>query len=1134
MVSIRFFGPGTLRNANGAQLSVRARKELAVLAYLLLERAQPHSRDSLQALFWQEFDTESARNNLRVVFSHLQALIPAEQPNHKFLITNRNEVEVNPASDLWVDAVEFQQQIEQTQRHDHTSRSACAECQPSLIKAVDLYRGEFLAGFALSDSPAFEEWLFLQRERQHLLMLQALHDLTVYAEANGKLESALGFALRQIELDPLRESAYRQKMQILAAQGDRSSALAAFERCETIINTELGVDVEPDTLALYQQIVDLQTRPKSAQLSVLHIPSSQAGSPPLSNIEYSLPRHNLAQQLTPFVGREQECEALQQRFKSGESRLITLVGAGGIGKSRLAQQVAIQHLHTFEHGVYFVPLTQIQSIDSIPSAIISAMGLTFNESKRTPKEQLLDKLRSQALLLVLDNFEHLMAGWELLLDILHQAPRIVLLITSRERLNLQAEDLFQLQGLPVPTHANDAASNRYAAIRLFADRAHRLDKRFRLSEEELPHVVRICQLLDGLPLGIELAATWMQEFGVAEIAANVAHSPGMLESAFHDLRPQHRSLRHVFDYSWSLLTRDEQAILARLAIFRGGFSTVTAQAVAGASRQTITHLRYKSLLVSTSAGLYDMHEIVRQFSLEKLDQLTTPTGESARAQTEEHHAYYYLDVLHQHEQPLYGATPRLTASQLQPLLDNIRQAWQWAVAHSAWEWLERCVVALSRFYEFSGLFAEAIANYFHADGQVARQLEAASKAEMVGVGTEIERLRRIRVRIMVELADHLHAQGRYQETEPILAQAIELSKLANDPYGQMRAKLMLANNRLVQGKNDEAFALFSAARALAQAGNFPLYEGLILRGLGNIWRQRGDFNAFEACLQQALTIQRSIGNLAEVYTLLTWLGGYRQLKRDIWGGRQLLEEALSLNDAVADPYREAILRTSLARNDAFLGRYDTARLQIRHLIKVHQQDEDRWHLISNKIIDVYIDYSTGDAQRALQTAQEVWQLMDKQTYGEHEAGLFTMLSYANVEANEVADAQHTFQHALERWLRINNQVRVIEAQAGLAWVALAQGNAEEALHRVEPILEYLENHELHAAVEPYRVYWAVYQILLAHGDARAQPLLQSAYANLQKQAKLVPEGETRRSFLENIPAHRRIYRSASLILGNRE
>ncbi len=440
------------------------------------------------------------------------------------------------------------------------------------MAAVDLYRGEFLAGFALNDCPAFEEWLFLQRERQHLLMLQALHDLTVYAEANGKLESALGFTLRQIELDPLRESAYRQQMHILAAQGDRSSAVESFERCRRMINTELGVDVEPETLTLYQHILSLQVKPMIAQPFVLKFPSTQDTSSIIASNESNRPHHNLLQQLTPFIGREQESELLHQRLQTGESRLISLVGPGGIGKSRLAQQIALQHLNTFENGVYFVPLTQIQSIDSIPSAIISALGLTFNESARTPKEQLLDKLRSQALLLILDNFEHLMAGSELLLDILHNAPRIVLLITSRERLNFQAEDLFQLQGLPVPTHANDSAANSYAAIRLFTDRARRLNKHFRLSAEELRQVVRICQLVDGLPLGIELAATWVQEFGVAEIAAKVAHSPGMLETAFHDLRPQHRSLRHVFDYSWSLLTLEEQVVLARLAIFRGGFS----------------------------------------------------------------------------------------------------------------------------------------------------------------------------------------------------------------------------------------------------------------------------------------------------------------------------------------------------------------------------------------------------------------------------------------------------------------------------------------------------------------------------------------------------------------------------------
>ncbi len=195
------------------------------------------------------------------------------------------------------------------------------------------------------------------------------------------------------------------------------------------------------------------------------------------------------------------------------------------------------------------------------------------------------------------------------------------------------------------------------------------------------------------------------------------------------------------------------------------------------------------------------------------------------------------------------------------------------------------------------------------------------------------------------------------------------------------------------------------------------------------------------------------------------------------------------------------------------------------MINAQQQDSDRWHLLSNKLIEIYIDYSTDNPQRAIQNAESISLLLDEQTYGEHAAGLFTFWGYAYSEANQFASAQTTFQQALERWQRINNRVRIIEAMAGLASVALAQGNAEEALRRVEPVLEYLENHELHAAIEPYRVYWAVYQILLTHGDPRAQPLLQRAYTNLQNQANLIPDLETRRSFLENIPAHRRIHRS---------
>ncbi|MEZ4731314.1 MAG: BTAD domain-containing putative transcriptional regulator [Caldilineaceae bacterium] len=512
-VEVRLFGAGQIREAAGKVIAVRSRKELAALAYLLLEGHQPQSREVLQALFWPDFDTESARNNLRVILARLQALVGAGAEPAKWLHTNRTEVQRNPAVALWLDVAEFQRLIDSTQRHAHASRGACAHCQPALQAAVALYTAEFLTGLALADCPAFEEWLFLQRERQHLLAVKAYQDLTTFAETQGELDAALTYVQRQIAIDPLRETAYRQQMVILARQGERNLALAAFERCRRIISNELGIDPEPETLLLHQQILSDQIPPLAKPTPILTAkqPESPLASPTPASQQLSSPaahegtpvRHNLPQTLTTFIGRETELAQLQERLGNGESRLLSLVGPGGIGKTRLALQVAGANQQLFPDGVFFVALAGVQEVAAIPATILGAMGADLAGSA-APTTQLLQFLGRQKLLLVIDNLEHLIEGVDLLLAILQAAPAVTLLVTTREQLNCQVEDSFALNGLATPTQTSLAEAGHYAAVRLFCERAYRLNKNFKLTAENCPAVVTICQLVDGLPLAIEL------------------------------------------------------------------------------------------------------------------------------------------------------------------------------------------------------------------------------------------------------------------------------------------------------------------------------------------------------------------------------------------------------------------------------------------------------------------------------------------------------------------------------------------------------------------------------------------------------------------------------------------------------
>ncbi|MCX6049558.1 MAG: BTAD domain-containing putative transcriptional regulator, partial [Chloroflexi bacterium] len=676
---------------------MRSRKQLALLLYLAAEHQVAHSRETLMVLFWPEEKTADAQNNLRVTLSRLRELagklVTRNVPPDELLSTDRSSVQINPSWIACADVNQFNQLLARTRQHAHTLRSQCAACQTALTEAVQLYQGNLLEGFALDDCPAFEEWLFVQRERLLLLVIEAYSDLTIYAEVHGDLTAAHHFAQRQIEIDPLREPAYRQQMRILAKQGERSRALATFERCRTILREELGLDPEPETLSLHAQLLVAEIEPQRQTTTLapaIDVPIARAP-----------PRHNFPQQLTPFIGREEELAQLQARLANPTYRLLSIVGPGGIGKSRLAQQVAAQQIGIYPDGVYFVALIQVPTIESVPAAIAETLDLTFVPSQKNPAEQLFEMIGSKRLLLVLDNFEHLTEGAGLLLALLRQSPNVVLLITSRERLNLQAEDLFELQGLPTPTNIADAAASTFAAVRLFVDRAHRLDKHFKLSADQLPHVVRICQLVEGFPLAIELAATWLGDLTCQGIVAELTAGLDRLETTLRDIDPQHRSLRAVFDASWRLLSAAERRTLAQITVFRSGFSVDAARAIANASPLLLSGLRNKSLLRYAGAQRYDMHALVHQFSGEFL-----AADRPAARQVRYAHAQYFLTLMATQAGDLDTRNARLAGDRIQPDWENVALAWQWAIEVGSLDLLHHALDGIVRFCDLRGLFQE--------------------------------------------------------------------------------------------------------------------------------------------------------------------------------------------------------------------------------------------------------------------------------------------------------------------------------------------------------------------------------------------------------------------------------------------
>jgi DNA-binding SARP family transcriptional activator len=530
-----------------------SQKVRALLAYLALEAKRPHAREVLAGLLWPNQTDQDARNNLRQALANLRQALGDQRATPSYLLITRDTVQFNRASTHQIDVVVFMELLATCDQHPHRHPETCRSCAQRLQQAVKRYHGDFLSAFFLADSAAFEEWALLKREWLHQRALAASAQLASYYERRGEYAHAQQQAQRQLELDPWREESHRQLMRVLAAGGERSAALVQYATCRRILAAELGVAPEVATTALYDSIQR----------------GSEVAPPHAVQLANILAAHTPP---TPLLGRATELAQLAEHLEDRNCRLLTLVGMGGIGKTRLALQAASDLDASFPDGVCFVPLVALTSAELLVPAIASALGLALH-GLADPKTQLLAYLRAKDVLLVLDNFEQLLDGADVLSDIVQDAPGIVLLATSREPLNLRMEWLLDTPGLSVPERADAIGVEQSSAVQLFVQTARRMRANFALSPEIVPSVAHICQLVAGMPLAIELAASWVRSRSCSEIARGLEQSLEQLATTMQDVPTRHRSMRVVFDQSWRLLSAAEQCVLRRLAVFRGGMQS---------------------------------------------------------------------------------------------------------------------------------------------------------------------------------------------------------------------------------------------------------------------------------------------------------------------------------------------------------------------------------------------------------------------------------------------------------------------------------------------------------------------------------------------------------------------------------
>ncbi len=468
---------------------------------------------------------------------------------------------------------------------------------------------------------------------------------------------------------------------------------------------------------------------------------------------------SLPQPLTPFVGRSAELAQLAQRLRDPACRLLTLVGPGGIGKTRLAIQAAVTQQQTFADGVHFVNLAPLQNAAFLVSTLVETLNLS-GSTHVSPEEVLLSYVENRNILLILDNFEHLRPTTTLLRQILARSPHIKLLVTSRERLNLQGEWLIPLQGLELPptrlaTSHPDATPDpetihSYSSIQLFVQCARRVQPDFGLTEENASVINQLCHLVEGFPLAIELAATWLRVMPCAAIVAELQAGLNLLVTSIEDVPDRHRSMRAALAPSWRLLTTDEQRALCRLSIFRGGFTPAAAKAVADAAHPMLLTLADKSWLTADSSGRLQMHEFIRQYSAEMIPAIGLDEEELQRR-----HALYFASFLHECESAMYGAGQRQAMYAIMAEIDNLRASWQWALYAMAIDLLDMSVESLYWIAWVRCWQHETLAIFTQAITELQQHLAQAQQA-----GTEeVERPLRYLIARLLTRAASLHEKA---------------------------------------------------------------------------------------------------------------------------------------------------------------------------------------------------------------------------------------------------------------------------------------------------------------------------------------------------------------------------------------
>lgn len=994
-VSIRLFGAYSV-TLDGRLIHFSYDKMRALLAYLAIEAEHPHRRQSLAALFWPDEEKRAALSNLSQALYRIRHAIGDQNSDTPLLSITPQTIQLNPVANVWIDAVELAEAMNGCGSEEYTKPTNAPTHLARLQHAVDLYSGCFLQGIDIDNCPDLDQWLCIQREHYQRLACAALQLLADTFEQCGQRAVAKAYARRRLNLQPWCEEAHRQIMRLHLASGDRNAALAQYTECCRVLSADLDVEPSVATKALYTSICELD----ATQLS-------EAGA------------QSLPVPLTPLIGRDDELAMLKARLAAPGCRLVNVVGLGGSGKTRLAIEAASQSSASFAHGVVFVPLVSVDTVDAIAPAIAQRLNLALS-GQEDAQQQVIDYLRQRQVLLLLDNFEQLVVGLSIVEGILNAAPQVKVLLTSRVKLNAPGEHVIALSGLHVADRLSEAhddpqhTRSSNGAVSLFLYHVRRVHPDYIAHSAALDPIIHICRFVGGMPLSILLAAAWIDTLTPQAIVARLMKESDeadltgldLLEAESYAIPERQRSMRSVFAETWSLLTPPEQQCFSALAIFRGGFSADAAHRVAHATLRHLKGFVDKSMLEYCADGRYMIHEVLRQFALELHD------GQDAESTAVcDRHAAYFAEMAHRSGLSLQGAGQLEAIRAMETDAENLRTAWTWAAQHGKIEVLDRAMEGLFSFYHWRG--------YFQAADMACLQARAVFEA------AEATAPMIVYARLLIWHASFRHLLGQTADARALLNNALEiLPKSAADTIqaDNVRATALSEMSALLR-EVDRVEADRLSLQSLLLYKKVDNRSGMAdaLHRRGQLAISMGDYASAKNMLEESLTIYHQLEDRRRAAAVMWTLAVAHGLQGLLESGEQLGRQATIMYQELGDRFTAYHSMTELASLAAYAGHFSQAQQLLAEACAAFKDlGVRRSYALALHILG-WIELNLGNAEEAethYMAAADIFEAIgDRHGYALSGLGIGEILlarQKFDAASAMLAEAAATFQ-MLEQW-----------------------------------------------------------------------------------------------------------------------